>query len=146
MTGIKLESKNLLEKELIHIRKNVSALPELARYKSFGVIYARILYIRDKADEIARELYRIENQEVLPSMIQLVKTQIVCEHTKEILLAYKAPLFRGDWVYLLRCEECGRYRKIQHRSAVSERTRRAIARSEEEVSTLETSYGLRQDN
>lgn len=66
MAGIKLESKNLLEKELVSIRKNVSVLPELARYKSFGVVYARLLCIRDKADEIAREIYRIENQEVLP--------------------------------------------------------------------------------
>lgn len=44
----------------------MTELPEIARFKSFGVVYAYLLYIRDKADEIARELYRIENQEVLP--------------------------------------------------------------------------------
>jgi hypothetical protein len=64
--GIKREGKNYLEKQLPDIRLRVSALPELARYKSFGVVYASVLFLRDKFDEIARELYRIENQEVLP--------------------------------------------------------------------------------
>jgi hypothetical protein len=66
MAGIKLEGKNYLEKELPNIRKRISVLPEDARFKSFGWTYAAVLYLRDKFDEIARELYRIENQEVLP--------------------------------------------------------------------------------
>lgn len=64
--GIKLAGKNYLEKELPDIRKRISALPEIARYKSFGFTYASVLFLRDKFDEIARELYAIENQEVLP--------------------------------------------------------------------------------
>lgn len=63
MAGIKLGSKQVLENQLPHIRTRISALPELARYQTFGVVYAHLLYIRDKADEIAREIYRIENQE-----------------------------------------------------------------------------------
>lgn len=66
MAGIKREGKNILEKELPKIRRNVTALPELARYGSFGTVYASLLYIRDAADDIAREIYRIEMQEVLP--------------------------------------------------------------------------------
>jgi hypothetical protein len=64
--GIKLESKNYLEKQLPDIRRRISALPQDARFGSFGYIYAEALWLRDKFDEIARELYRIENQEVLP--------------------------------------------------------------------------------
>lgn len=66
MAGIKLEGKNLLKKELPGIRKHIQELPEIARYRSPLLVYANLLWIRDKADEIARELYRIENQEVLP--------------------------------------------------------------------------------
>lgn len=71
-------------------------------------------------------------------MIQLVKTKIICEHTKETLLGYKAPLFRGDWVYLLRCDECGRYRRVTHRQSESDRVRRKAVRDAEEKQTMET--------
>lgn len=66
MAGMKLESKNLLERELPNIRKHVSELPEIARFRSPLVVYANLLWIRDKCDEISREIFRIENQEVLP--------------------------------------------------------------------------------
>jgi hypothetical protein len=57
---------NRLETTLPDLRRRVSSLPEIARYKSFGVVYAHVLYLRDKFDELARELYAIENQEELP--------------------------------------------------------------------------------
>lgn len=60
---MKREGKNFLERSLPDIRKRISALPETTRYESFGVVYAQVLYLRDKFDEIARELYAIENQE-----------------------------------------------------------------------------------
>lgn len=61
--GMKRAGKNFLENALPDIRKRVSALPETARYESFGIVYAQVLFLRDKFDEIARELYAIENQE-----------------------------------------------------------------------------------
>lgn len=66
MAGISLGQKNYLEKQLPDIRKRVSALPEEARFRSFGMVYAQVLWLRDKFGEIAIELYRMENQEALP--------------------------------------------------------------------------------
>lgn len=46
---------------------------------------------------------------------QLVSTPVLCEHEREEILAYLAPIFHGEWVYLLRCKDCGRYRRLTHR-------------------------------
>lgn len=52
-------------------------------------------------------------------MIRLVKTRIDCEHSKETLLAYTAPIFRNDWQYWYGCDECGRVRKFTHRQSLA---------------------------
>lgn len=79
-------------------------------------------------------------------MIQLVKTRIDCEHSKEVLLAYSAPIFRADWVYWYACSECGRVRRFTHRQAQSNRARREVIRTAEENSSMEVIYGLRKDD
>lgn len=63
--GMKRTGKNYLERELADVRRRVSQLPEVARREGFGMTYAHVLYLRDKFDEIAAELYRIEHQEEL---------------------------------------------------------------------------------
>jgi hypothetical protein len=79
-------------------------------------------------------------------MIQLVKSRIDCEHGKETLLAYRAPIFRADWVYWIGCNECGRIRKWTHRQAESDRTRRKALITTNEEQAMETLYPSRKDD
>lgn len=65
MAGISLQSKNVIEKALPDIRLRTSELPDVARIQTFGMLYAKLLYLRDAFGKLAEEIYRIENQEVL---------------------------------------------------------------------------------
>lgn len=79
-------------------------------------------------------------------MTQLVKTIIICEHRKETLLGYIAPIYRGDWVYNLRCDECGRFRRVTHRQAESARVRGKAATTAREEQAMETLYPFGKDD
>lgn len=60
------EQLNAIERTLIDVRPRITKLPDIARFQSFINVYAHVLYLRDKFGLLAIELYRIENQGVLP--------------------------------------------------------------------------------